>query len=509
MIHQESRISQKEENLFALSDFKKSLEEDEDDREAKEERERAKFNDKTFFGKLARHKHFEYITLGVIVFNALYLGYDCDYNARWGKPDDLYESSLWGFILLDNFFCGYFTLELLIRFFGYKSKLYCCRDFAFLFDLFLVLLMIIETWVLAFIGTIDFLKQVSILRLLRLARLLRMGKIMRYFPELQLIVKGMLAAVRSVGCATILLLLVLYVFAIIFTNEYHQGLKTDDDEDMSGEEVLFGSLGKSMRHLLIMSTILDDITACTNTIRTSGKIHMLLAFILCVLVSSFTLFNMLLGILCEVVEATQNFEQEKAEAQALNSTIRSFFATMDLDHDGVITHTEFLRMRSDVDIMDKLAALQIEHEEFKKYAELLFMPDVDGKRPTLELADVTKMISRLRPGQDITALDFKHFGYEMKQNNKEINKYIAAMEKVLDEWDHAAKQRSVNLRSIADISDLPVIPDLPAINGSASSSALSLSRQKGARTWARPRGDVAFGLYEVADHQWEEDVICM
>jgi hypothetical protein len=32
---------------------------------------------------------------------------------------------------------------------------------------------------------------------------------------------------------------------------------------------------------------------------------MLMAFMMCVLVSSFTLFNMLLGILCEVVEVMQ------------------------------------------------------------------------------------------------------------------------------------------------------------------------------------------------------------
>merc|ERR1719345_454462 len=105
--------------------------------------------------------------------------------------------------------------------------------------------MVVETWVLAFIGPIAALKQVSILRLLRLTRLFRMAKLMRYFPELQLIVKGMLAAVRSVGCATILLLLVLYVFAIIFTNEYHQGHVADDDPDIPEISMLFGSLGKS------------------------------------------------------------------------------------------------------------------------------------------------------------------------------------------------------------------------------------------------------------------------
>merc|ERR1719375_1893862 len=108
----------------------------------------------------------------------------------------------------------------------------------------------------------------------------------------------MVAAVRSVSCAGILLTLVLYVFAIMFTNEYHQGLQADDEVETDAEE-FFGSMGKSMRRLFIMATILDDITACTDAIRATKKLHMLFAFVACVLISSFTLFNMLLAILCE------------------------------------------------------------------------------------------------------------------------------------------------------------------------------------------------------------------
>merc|ERR1719162_1742937 len=107
------------------------------------------------------------------------------------------------------------------------------------------------------------------LRLVRLVRIACMGKLMRFFPELAIIVKGMVAAVRSVGCTAILLVLVMYVFSIIFTDAFHQGKIADDDEDIPEIAVLFGSMGKSMRHLFIMGTILDDITACTNTIRTS------------------------------------------------------------------------------------------------------------------------------------------------------------------------------------------------------------------------------------------------
>jgi hypothetical protein len=408
--------------------------------EEAEERDKRKFFDSSspsklrIFGLIARHQYFEWITLGVIVFNALYLGYDCDYNARWGKPEDLYASSLWGFMLLDNFFCLFFTAEVVIRFLGYRSKCFVFKEKAFLFDLFLVVMMILETWVLAFIGTIAILKQVSILRLLRLTRLLRMGKLMRYCPEMQLIVKGMMAAVRAVGCAGILLLLCLYVFAIIFTAEYHQGHQANDDEDLHEIHFLFGSMGKSLRHLLIMATILDDITACCNAIRSTGNMWMLMAFMVCVLVSSFTLFNMLLGILCEVVTATQNGEEKKASERHLEVTMKAFFHTMDLDMNGLITRDEFSRMKEHEKIMHSLQKLDIDRKQFEKYAELLFTPKTpDGPIPSLNFDAAVAMILRLRPGSNVNKCDYNDFKISIVQGNAAIKRELNELEHILAE----------------------------------------------------------------------------
>jgi len=420
-----------------------NLRHDEENQDAEDLKAKEKFNEFTFFGKIARNQIFEYLTLAVITLNALYLGYDCDYNARWGKPEDLYaEGNLIGFIVMDHFFCLFFTVELLIRFFAYKSKLRgpCC-DKAFLFDLVLVTFMVAETWVLAFVGQIDFLKQLSILRLLRLARLLRMGKIMRYFPELQLIVRGMLAAVRSVGCATILLLLVLYVFAIILTSTYHQGLKADDDEDIHDSEVLFGSLGKSMRHLLIMGTILDDITACTNTIRSTENIWMLMAFIVCVLISSFTLFNMLLGILCEVVDATQTNEQTKRDTKLLHDSFYKFFRKMDEDKSGMISKAEFVKMATKPDIQSRLLELHIKQPEFEKYVELLYVPRRMGEPPpSLGHDEAVATIMKLRPGQPVNCCDFNYFKYKLKKNYKGINTFIKQIDAILKEAADCAEE---------------------------------------------------------------------
>merc|ERR1719499_2105203 len=55
----------------------------------------------------------------------------------------------------------------------------------------------------------------SILRIFRLLRLSRMARMLRSMPELMILIKGMVAASRSVFFTMCLLVLVLYIFAII------------------------------------------------------------------------------------------------------------------------------------------------------------------------------------------------------------------------------------------------------------------------------------------------------
>jgi len=356
-----------------------------------DEVEREKLNN-SIFGKVAASKKFEYTTLFIIVLNALFIGYDADFSARFGKPDDLYvcgdykPSACYQFIFFENLFAVYFTMEVFIRFWAYKRKCSCLRDLWFLFDSTLVMFMIVETWILPVMGTSGALSQLSVLRLLRLLRITRMAKLMRFFPELQIIVKGMLAAVRAVVSVAILLIMLLYVFAIIFTSEYNQG--DVSDEDVIGANKLFGSMTKSMRHLFIMGTILDDITLCCNFIRSSSSntFQMMTFFVLFVLISSFTMLNMLIGILCEVVCATGEGERRKSSEMGVRDAITTLFHKMDKDNNGEITRAEFLDMKSDRHVMKALGHLEVKAKHFEMYADLMFKAEEgSGEVPTFDM----------------------------------------------------------------------------------------------------------------------------
>merc|ERR1719199_1177200 len=168
--------------------------------------------------------------------------------------------------------------------------------------------MVLETWIFPMFGLAGALSQLSVLRLLRLLRISRMARLMKKIPELVIIIKGLIASFRSVGCTAILQVLILYVWGILFTSQFHE---TGDPDDAPIAEY-FGTMGKSMFTLFIMGTVLDDVTASTDAIRESGNLWMLACYIAFILISSFTILNMLIGILCEVVGATAESEKTKA-----------------------------------------------------------------------------------------------------------------------------------------------------------------------------------------------------
>jgi Ca2+-binding EF-hand superfamily protein len=448
----------------------------------------AEFNN-TWWAVIARSKVFEITTLSVIVFNALFIGYDADYTAGCDmfagsgrkpnnnalyisdRPDALFDDNMpVGFQVVELFFCGYFTMELLIRYKAINNVLDCFFDSWFVFDSVLVFFMLLELGMEFTPG--DLPVDVSIFRLLRLLRITRMGKLMRYCPELKLIVKGMMVSARTVTVTTLgPLTLVVFVFAILFTDSYHQGKAMDccfgggcDDPadaatcpvtpdtweeegdyacsadpgrmcSMVGAHTFFGSIGKSMKSLIIMGTILDDMTACTNAIRASGSkgMWMLMVFFVFVLISSFTMYNMVVGLLVEVVTATSDGEKQEANDRAVEEAIKQVFESLDMDDNGTICRKEFLQMKHDKKVLKALEQLKVESKHFDMFASLMFRPDPEtGKEhPNLTLDETVSMIKRLQPDSTVGHMDFETFRHSVLKYHQDMKYSISRLDKMM------------------------------------------------------------------------------
>jgi hypothetical protein len=173
--------------------------------------------------KIARSDYFKTFILLIIALNSVWIAIETDHN----KAANLLDAPL-VFQIVDNGFCFIFTFEVLARFMSFRRKRDAFVDNWFVFDSFLVALMIWETWVmtacsLAFdfsSGKAPGAKNMQILRLVRLIRIFRVARATRLLhgaPELLILARGMVAGMRSVLAVLLMLMLIIYIYGIVFT----------------------------------------------------------------------------------------------------------------------------------------------------------------------------------------------------------------------------------------------------------------------------------------------------
>jgi len=280
------------------------------------------YRDEGLAQRIARQDWFEYLTLGVILLNAFWIAIETDFNAA---PTLLTAHP--AIVVGENFFCGYFFWEWLCRFFAFKRKCEGFKDGWFFFDSLLVCMMVIETWVMTLIFALtdttnsSGMGDASVLRmarLLRLTRMARMVRLLRAVPELMILLKGMAAAMRSVFFTFFLLLIMIYLFGILFTQ------LAGDDPVLSEH---FGSVPESMYTLLMRGAFLEDLLDFTNLMLEQGVFYALI-FAVFLMLASLTLMNMLIGVLCEVVSAVASTEKEQLEVAFVKMKLQQLLLTI-------------------------------------------------------------------------------------------------------------------------------------------------------------------------------------
>jgi len=338
----------------------------------------AELRNDSCFTNVALAAWFDNLALIVIVLNALWIGVEVDAND--GDGDQTV------FDVVEHIFCTLFTLEILIRLFSYKKIKFFFTDqelyFWNIFDLFLVLLMVVENWILRWVIA-DEEGAMSSLSALRLLRLLRISRIFRMVPELGMMVKSMAAAARSVSSTMVLAVGLMYVFAIVFT-QWGKNQKsfngTEIDEETGERKTNYwGSLGYSFLSLMQILVYDDTFALIRDTYETNNLMGLLL--IVFIIVGAFTVLNMLIGVICEIVSTTKKEEEEKL----LMNKVEDLFAQMDADSSGTISREEF---EAKTDLLERLG---LDQSTIRLAFELID----DDKSGSLEMQEFVHMVFRL------------------------------------------------------------------------------------------------------------------
>mmetsp|Transcript_8614 Transcript_8614/g.24752 ORF Transcript_8614/g.24752 Transcript_8614/m.24752 type:complete len:708 (+) Transcript_8614:78-2201(+) len=349
---------------------------------------------------IATHPLFDKLTLIIIALNAIWIGIDTDYN----KSDTLLQAHP-VFQGAEQFFCVYFSFEWFVRFMSFKRKRDGLRDAWFVFDSSLVFMMVAETWILTIMifssgaaggGGMNNASILRMARLARLSRMARMARLLRAMPELLILIKGIAAAARSVFFTLVLLCVLLYIFAIAFT-QLTVGTSVGKEH--------FSQVGGSMYTLLVYGTLMDNIGACLTKL---GKEHFVLGalFVVFVLLAALTLMNMLIGVLTDVVSAVAATEKESATIQFVANKMRKVVARIDKDSDGKISRKEFDEILLDKDATKALHEVDVDVLNLIDFADFIFAGDgEDEEGEDLDWSKFIDVVLSLRGCNHATVKD--------------------------------------------------------------------------------------------------------
>merc|ERR1719217_1878795 len=96
-----------------------------------------------------------------------------------------------------------------------------------------------------------------------------------------------------------------------------------------------------------------------------------------VLLSSLTILNMLIGVLCEVVSAVAEAEKEKAVVTYVKSQLIDVLTDLDSDGTGTISKEEFAVLLEVPSAVEALEQLGVDVPTLFQLAEVIF--DMEGQ----------------------------------------------------------------------------------------------------------------------------------
>lgn len=238
--------------------------------------------------KFIKNKWTQRFILFVIIFNSVILGMMTS-NAIMAKLGNLMN-------LLCNICVWIFTVELAIKLYVYKKQFY--KDGWNIFDFIIVAISWIPT------GGVF-----SSFRVFRILRTLRALRLITQLERLKIIVQAIIDSIPNVSWASVLLLIIFYIFAIMGTTLYGQEFPIE-----------FGTLGKSLFTMFQLTTL----EAWPDIARGIMEKYPLawLYFVSFILISSFIVMNVIVGVVVNAIsEISEDVKKEKQKKTLKNSDL--------------------------------------------------------------------------------------------------------------------------------------------------------------------------------------------
>mmetsp|Transcript_21185 Transcript_21185/g.38087 ORF Transcript_21185/g.38087 Transcript_21185/m.38087 type:complete len:851 (-) Transcript_21185:256-2808(-) len=348
---------------------------------------------------VAKSAPFEYFTLLVVLVNALWLAIDTDNNTA-----ALITDADPGFVVVENIFCTYFFLEVAIRFAAFQKKSRCLQDFWFVFDASLVFMMVLETWIVpivVIVGKVNLagILDLSLLRMIRMTKMLRlsrMAKLLRAVPELMIIVKGLAFASRSVLVFFGFWLAIIYVFSVVMR-------QLSDGQDVGGQ--YFSSVYHGMNTLLLYGILPEQAQLVLDLGHAQWYFWPIMIFF--ILLSSLTIFYMLVGVLVNSVGVIAASEKEGASVSFISTTLREKMEQFNYSTEAPLDRAEFQKMLVEPEITQTIQGVGVDIVILVDMLEVVYEDLNKNGKQGLTFEEIIELILNMRGANPATVKDVK------------------------------------------------------------------------------------------------------
>jgi hypothetical protein len=264
--------------------------------------------------------------------------------------------------------------------------------------------MIVETWAIPIIVVAvgadsaggSNASMLRIVRLFRLTRMARVAKVLRAMPELIIMIKALTAAARSVFFTFVLLAMLMYVFGVTFAQLCIDSEIGDD---------LFSGVLRSMYSLLLYGVLcLDFLDTISERLAKVGFYVPPLLFIF-VFLSALTVMNMLIGVLCEVVNTVARTENEINLIETTRSKVIKVLKDLDEDGNGMMSKDEFLQILEHPQACKAFQDVGIDVLGLVDFASTLFWDQLTQREEELSFEDFMDRVLKLRDSNGATVKD--------------------------------------------------------------------------------------------------------
>jgi len=377
--------------------------------------------------QLVEDLRFDYFFGILIVLNAVSIGVQADHVARTHEEDVPVALRVF-----DVIFCILFTSELSLRLFAYGHQFFVMVGWSWnWFDCILVGMQVFEE-ITAFVRhlteshnsdgrvNLSFLRMV---RILRLVRVIRLARVLRLVRQLRTLVCSIGASLQSLAWTVLLIMFMIYVVAIYFTQLVATRRIDLTEEQKQSDNII----AMSFYYGSLLRSCLSLFQAISGGVDWDNALHPLIQEVSVLIAPVFTFYiafailamlNVVTGVFVE--SALQSTSQDKEEN--LMNHLQEFFFEMDLDKDGLISLYEFDRLLANPETRGRFASLDINLHEARNMFILL---DVDK---TEEVPIDCFVMACLRLRGPARSIDLTTLIYEQKHFQRMWQQHAANME---------------------------------------------------------------------------------